>query len=112
MRGDRGAWNARAAPRLAALPPTPSAPLTPATRVDLPNHGTVLKAIDGGTYIYLKVHTDSGSEWLAASNQDIKAGNRIRYSDGIWMHDFFSKHLQRRFDAIRFVGNLEMVSVP
>ena len=86
--------------------------MMPATRVDLPNHGTVLKAIDGGTYIYLQVHTDTGSEWLAASHQDIRPGNRIRYSDGIWMHDFFSKHLKRRFDAIRFVGNLEKTTVP
>jgi Kelch motif len=90
----------------------PDEPMTPATRVELPNHGTVLKAIDGGIYIYLQVHTDTGPEWLAASHQDIKAGDRVRYSDGIWMHDFFSKHLQRRFDAIRFVGNLEKVDVP
>ena len=89
-----------------------AAPMTPATRVELPNHGTVLKAIDGGVYIYLQVHTDTGSEWLAASHQDIKPGNRIRYSDGIWMHDFYSKHLKRRFDAIRFVGNLEKTSAP
>jgi len=80
--------------------------------VDLPNHGTVLKIIDGGIYIYLQVHTDTGSEWLAASHQDIHAGNRIRYSDGIWMHDFYSKHLRRRFEAIRFVGNLEKTSAP
>jgi len=86
--------------------------MQPATRVDLPNHGTVLKAIDGGIYIYLQVHTDTGSEWLAASHQDIHAGNRIRYSDGIWMHDFYSKHLRRRFEAIRFVGNLEKTSAP
>jgi hypothetical protein len=92
--------------------PMATAPLTPATRVDLPNHGTVLKAIDGGTYIYLEVHTDTGSEWLAASHQDIRPGNRVRYSDGIWMRDFYSKHLKRKFDAIRFVGNLEKVDIP
>jgi hypothetical protein len=87
-------------------------PMMPATRVDLPNHGTVLKAIDGGVYIYLQVHTDTGSEWLAASHQDIRPGNRIRYSDGIWMNNFYSKHLKRRFDAIRFVGNLEKSTAP
>jgi len=86
--------------------------MVPATQVDLPNHGTVLQAIDGGTYIHLQVHTDTDSEWLAAAHQDIRVGNRIRYSDGIWMHDFYSKHLKRRFDAIRFVGNLEKTSVP
>ena len=39
----------------------------------------------------------------------IAVGDHVRYSDGIWMKDFFSKYLQRRFDAIRFVGNLEKV---
>ncbi|MEJ2564577.1 MAG: hypothetical protein P8141_01190, partial [Gammaproteobacteria bacterium] len=59
-----------------------------------------------------EVHTDTGSEWLAASHQDIRPGNRVRYSDGIWMRDFYSKHLKRKFDAIRFVGNLEKVDIP
>lgn len=90
----------------------PAAPPTPATRVELPNDGIVLQALDGGTYIYLEVDTAAGREWLAAANLEVKAGDRIRYSDGIWMRDFFSKHLQRRFDAIRFVGNLEKVTPP
>jgi len=89
-----------------------AAPPTPATRVELPNEGVVLQALDGGTYIYLEVDTGAGREWLAAANLDLKAGDRVRYSDGIWMEDFFSKYLQRRFAAIRFVGNLEKVSVP
>jgi hypothetical protein len=85
------------------------APPTPANRVELPNGGTVTQSLEGGTYIYLEVDTGAGKEWLAAAHADIAAGDHIRYSDGIWMRDFFSKYLQRRFDAIRFVGNLEKV---
>jgi hypothetical protein len=90
----------------------PALPPTPVTRVELPNEGAVLQALDGGTYIYLEVDTGAGREWLAAANLDVKAGDRIRYSDGIWMRDFFSRFLQRRFDAIRFVGNLEKITPP
>jgi len=84
-----------------------AAPPTPVNRVELPNGGTVMQSLEGGTYIYLEVDTGAGKEWLAATHADIEAGDHIRYSDGIWMRDFFSKYLQRRFDAIRFVGNLE-----
>jgi hypothetical protein len=89
-----------------------AAPPTPATRVELPNEGVVLQALEGGTYIYLEVDTGAGREWLAAAHTDLVASDRIRYSDGIWMQDFFSKYLQRRFAAIRFVGNLEKISAP
>jgi len=85
-------------------------PPAPVNRVELPNYGVVLQALDGGTYIYLQIDTGHGREWLAAADADIAAGDRVRYSDGIWMRDFFSKYLQRRFDAIRFVGNLEKVT--
>jgi hypothetical protein len=81
----------------------------PVNRVELPNGGIVAQALDGGTYIYLEVDTGEGREWLAAAHADIAVGDHVRYSDGIWMKDFFSKYLQRRFKAIRFVGNLEKV---
>lgn len=87
----------------------PHAP-APANQVELPNAGVVTQALEGGTYIYLQVDTDHGKEWLAAAHADIAVGDHIRYSDGIWMRDFFSKYLQRQFDAIRFVGNLEKVA--
>lgn len=85
---------------------TPGAP-TPAKRVQLPHAGLITQAIDGGTYIYLEVDTGNGREWLAAANIALHAGERVHYSEGIMMRDFFSKHLQRRFDTIRFVGKLE-----
>lgn len=86
--------------------------LAPTNRVELPNHGTVTQSLDGGTYIYLEVDNGAGKEWLAAAHADIAVGDHIRYSDGIWMRDFFSKYLKRRFDAIRFVGNLEKAAAP
>lgn len=86
-----------------------AAPAAPVNRVELPNSGTVTQSLEGGTYIYLEVDTGAGREWLAAAHADIAAGDQVRYSDGIWMEDFFSKFLQRRFDAIRFVGNLRKV---
>jgi len=86
-----------------------AAPAAPVNRVELPNGGTVTQSLEGGTYIYLEVDTGAGREWLAAAHAGIAVGDQVRYSDGIWMEDFFSKFLQRRFDAIRFVGNLKKV---
>jgi len=86
-----------------------AAPAAPINRVELPNGGEVTQSLEGGTYIYLEVDTGEGREWLAAAHADIAVGDHVRYSDGIWMRDFFSKFLQRRFEAIRFVGNLQKV---
>ncbi|MEK7321864.1 MAG: hypothetical protein AABZ84_02150 [Pseudomonadota bacterium] len=79
----------------------------PAQRLQLPHAGVITEALDGGTYIYLEVDNGDGREWLAAARMAVRAGDRVRYSEGILMRDFFSKQLQRRFDAIRFVGKLE-----
>lgn len=89
---------------------TATAPI-PTNRLELPNKGRVLQALDGGAYIYVQVNTGSGQEWLAAAHTDLVPGDNIRYSEGIWMEDFFSKYLQRSFKAIRFVGSLEKISV-
>lgn len=93
----------RAVPNSEQAGPAPA----PAQRVQLPHAGVITEALDGGTYIYLEVDDGNGREWLAAARMEVRTGDRVRYSEGILMRDFFSKQLQRRFDAIRFVGKLE-----
>src|SRR3569833_2261413 len=83
--------------------PTPQ----PAKPVLVPNEGVVLQTIDGGAYTYVEVDTGDGREWLAAAQTSLTPGDRVRYSLGIFMKDFYSKQLQRKFDVIRFVGKLE-----
>lgn len=79
----------------------------PAKPVLVPNEGVVLQTVDGGAYTYVEVDTGDGREWLAAAQTSLAPGDRVRYSLGIFMKDFYSKQLQRKFDVIRFVGKLE-----
>src|SRR3569832_605935 len=83
--------------------PTPQ----PAKPVLVPNEGVVLQTIDGGAYTYVEVDTGDGREWLATTQTTHTPDDRVRYSLGIFMKDFYSKQLQRKFDVIRFVGKLE-----
>lgn len=85
----------------AAPAPTPSKPVL------MPNEGVVKESIDGGTYLYLEIDFGGGaSEWLATGKTDVKMGDRVRYSQGIFMENFHSKALQRTFKVIRFVGKV------
>ena len=79
----------------------------PAKPILVPNEGVVLQTLDGGAYTYVEVDTGEGKEWLAGAQSKLVPGDRVRYSLGIFMKDFYSKQLQRRFDIIRFVGKLE-----
>lgn len=85
----------------------------PTAVVALANEAVIAEVIDTTLYAYLRVVTVQGSEeWLAAARADFTPGRHIRYSDGVRMTDFYSKTLQRRFESIRFVGNVEMIVAP
>lgn len=99
--GDIGFWGEPQ--HTASIQSTPR----PAAVVALPNEATITEVIDTALYTYLRVITAQGDEeWLAAAKGTFSSGSRIRYSDGVRMSDFYSKTLQRRFAAIRFVGNV------
>lgn len=91
---------------------TPSPQPRPATVVALPNEAVVAEVIDTALYTYLRVIIAPGEEeWLAAAKGNFFPDNRIRYSNGVYMRNFYSKTLQRRFSAIRFVGNVIIAPV-
>lgn len=84
----------------------------PAAVISLPNEGVIAEVIDTAMYTYLRVTSPDGEEWLAAAKGGYTVNTRIRYSDGVHMTDFYSKTLQRRFAAIRFVGRVEIIEAP
>ncbi len=99
--GDIGFWGE---PQRAAS--AQSAP-RPAAVVTLPNEAVIAEVIDSALYTFLRVISAQGNEeWLAAAKGSFTPDSRIRYSNGVRMTDFYSKTLQRRFAAIRFVGNV------
>ena len=61
-------------------------------------------------YTYIEVVTPNyKAEWLAGPKIDVQVGQQIRYSTGVVMSGFFSKELQRSFNQILFVGQVQKV---
>jgi hypothetical protein len=75
---------------------------------NLPNEGKVKTVLQAQMYTYIEVVTPQlRAEWLAGPKLDIQVGQKIRYSSGVVMSGFLSKELQRTFNEILFVGQVE-----
>ncbi|NJD07521.1 MAG: hypothetical protein FIA97_13630 [Methylococcaceae bacterium] len=81
-----------------------------AAPADLPHEGTVVSTIDASTYTYVEVSEGGQTQWLAGTAIKLKKGDKIRYSDGTVMKDFYSKTLDRTFPTVLFVNSI--VPVP
>ena len=90
-----------------AMPPG-HAPAIPAD-IQLVNKGKVLDVLDTDMYTYLQVTSAKGPQWIAVYKTAISKGATVRFSNGVMMTKFFSKALNRTFDAIVFVDSLEQV---
>lgn len=77
-----------------------------AKQTQLPNAGVVREVLHTEAYSYVKVESGSASLWLAGPKTELAPGNRIRYSQGVSMTNFFSKELQRSFPEVVFVGTI------
>jgi hypothetical protein len=74
---------------------------------DLPNAGVVREVLQTSAYSYVLVEGQNGTTWLAGPKTEISVGAHIRYSQGVYMTNFFSKELRRAFDEVTFVGTIE-----
>ena len=78
-----------------------------------PNTGKVMEAMDVMdmyTYIQVSGKTDKDKPvWLAASKVKLAKGDTIRYGGGPVMPNYYSKTLNKTFDAIIFVDKVELV---
>jgi starvation-inducible outer membrane lipoprotein len=75
---------------------------------NLPNEGKVKTVLQAQMYTYIEVVTPQlSSQWLAGPKLDLQIGQKIRYSSGVVMSGFLSKELQRTFEEILFVGQVE-----
>lgn len=79
-----------------------------AKQSQLPNAGVVREVLHTQAYSYVLVEGPSGNIWLAGPKTDLAPGNRIRYSQGVNMTNFFSKELQRSFPEVVFVGTITL----
>lgn len=78
-----------------------------AAKPRLPNYGTVKSVQHASMYTYIQVVNDQGMLWLAGPRMEIKLNEKIRFSKGVSMSNFYSKELQRSFPQVLFVSKIE-----
>lgn len=72
-------------------------------------NGIVAETMTAGGYVYVRLEEDG--TWLASSIIPVKVGDKIKYASGSTMKDFHSRTLNRSFDTIFFVMQLEVVNL-
>jgi len=78
-------------------------------KTQLPNEGVVMHIQHASMYTYLNVKSNLGDIWLAGPRLDVKANDRVQFSKGVSMSNFYSKELQQQFPVILFVSQIEKV---
>jgi len=68
--------------------------------------GTVAETFDAGTYTYVRVTTETGEIWAAASRFDVAVGQRVTVPLEMPMENFHSKSLNRDFPLIYFASEI------
>ena len=74
--------------------------------------GTVVETIDASPYTYLRVKTDSGELWAAASQFKVAVGDRVVVSLEAPMQNFHSQTLNRDFPLLYFVPRVAREGEP
>ena len=78
-----------------------------AAKPKLPNYGTVKAVQHASMYTYVQVVNDQGMLWLAGPKTELQLNDKIWFSKGVSMSNFYSKELQRSFPQVLFVSNIE-----
>ena len=68
--------------------------------------GEVKEAMNSGGYTYMKVSEGGKSYWIAATQLDVKTGDKISFAEEMVMPKFESKTLKRTFENIMFVSEV------
>ena len=78
-----------------------------AARPQLPNAGTVKAVQQASMYTYIQVVNEQGVLWLAGPKTELQLNDKIRFSKGVSMSNFYSKELQRSFPHVLFVSTIQ-----
>jgi hypothetical protein len=71
-----------------------------------PETATVAETIDAGGYTYIRL--EEPDMWIAAPAIAVSEGDQVKYTGGMEMRDFYSKALDRTFESIFFVQNVNL----
>lgn len=64
--------------------------------------GMVVESMDAGAYTYVRLMGPDGEIWAAVNETALKPGSKITIDNAMWMENFESKTLKRKFDHILF----------
>jgi hypothetical protein len=96
----------------AVQPPAPAAP-APAPAPAIPMAvGTVAETFDAANYTYLRVKTDTGDIWAAATPFKVRVGDKVAVPTEMPMEKFHSATLKRTFPVIYFTSKVLMEGDP
>ena len=70
--------------------------------------GVVIETMNAGGYTYVKIDTGSKKIWAAASEFQIKVGDKVSFTKGLPMKEYHSKTLNRTFNLIYFVSDISI----
>jgi hypothetical protein len=102
----RPAANAKASAGAANVAPVPDAHAAATENSPRTVIGPVLETMDASSYTYVRVKTDAGDLWAAASQFKVAVGDRVVVSLEQPMQDFHSQSLNRDFPVIYFVPRI------
>lgn len=68
--------------------------------------GTVLETMDAGNYTYVRVDTDDGEIWAAATRFEIGVGDTVTVPLVMPMENFHSDSLDRTFPVVYFTSQI------
>ncbi|AXH09107.1 hypothetical protein CP960_05925 [Malaciobacter halophilus] len=69
---------------------------------DTIHEGKVLEFKNAGGYTYVKLQEKDKNFWAAVPAANLKVGETIKISEQMWMTNFKSKSLNKKFDKIMF----------
>jgi hypothetical protein len=87
-----------------ATPAKPHAGMRP--ELKLTQTAKVLSTLKAPPYTYIEASQGKNTIWLASNAIAVKAGDVIRFDEGMVMNDFYSKSLKRTFPSILFVNKV------
>lgn len=71
------------------------------------HEGTVVDTMNGGGYTYVQIKEADNTFWAAGPEAEVKKGDKVAVVEQMWMNQFTSKTLNRTFDKLLFVGQIE-----
>ncbi len=71
------------------------------------HEGTVVDTMNSGGYTYVQIKEADKIFWAAGPQVAVAKGDKVQVTEQMWMTNFTSKTLNRTFDKLMFVGEID-----